>query len=183
MSRQIEPGEIGWHPDPAGRFDSRYWDGGWTRAVMRDGEVDTDPEDVPPAAFAQGAAQRSPALRPAAPARPRSAADRFTSLAPEEAQSRLAQMLAIGDIALVDTAPGRLGATVTVAGEPNWIIVVVLCFFWLLPGIVYWYTKSRPVAHPLSLDFLAAEPGTLIMIQGDPRALERLAPVLAQLPW
>jgi hypothetical protein len=92
-------------------------------------------------------------------------------------------MLAVGGFSLVDAAPGRLTATVAVAGEPNWIIVVALCFLWLIPGFIYWYVKSRPVAHQLSLQFLATELGARIVIEGGPQALERLAPVLAQLPW
>jgi hypothetical protein len=62
-------------------------------------------------------------------------------------------------------------------------VVVALCFFWLLPGLVYWYVKSRPVAHPLAVQILPAELGTRIALQGDAVALERIAPVLAQLPW
>src|SRR5215207_11126973 len=33
----------GWHPDPAGRADQRYWDGErWTEHVMRGGEPGVD---------------------------------------------------------------------------------------------------------------------------------------------
>ncbi len=203
MNQQAHPDQAGWHPDPAERFDSRYWDGhAWTRAVMRDGQVDTDPEYVPPTTvvqtgdlqpiFVQNAG--APSIPPQSAKRRRSVpwgqappspatADRFTSLAPEEAQSRLAQMLAVSGIALTETAPGTLSATVTIAGEPNWILVVALCFIWLVPGIVYWYMNSRPVPYPLSLRFLATELGTHIVVDGDPRALERLAPALTQLPW
>jgi hypothetical protein len=92
-------------------------------------------------------------------------------------------MLAMSGIPSTETAPGRLDVTIAIAGEPNWVVVVALCFVWLVPGIVYWYMKSRPVSYPLSLQFVAAELGTQIEIRGDPRAVERLAPVLAQLPW
>lgn len=180
----MRQGTPGWHPDPAGRFDSRYWDGhGWTRAVMRDGQVDTDPADVPADAGPQATIRESaePTLEGPVPAL--SASDRFTSLAPEEAQSRVSQMLVVAGFSLVEATPGRLAATVAVAGEPNWIIVIALCFFWLLPGLVYWYVKARPVAHAVSLQFLAAELGARIVIRGESQALERLAPVLAPLPW
>jgi hypothetical protein len=207
MSGQVTPGQAGWHADPFGRYDFRYWDGGrWTRAVMRDGQVDTDPDQEPaleePAAAGQaGHGGTLPsAASPATPggdpgsgasgAQPTvisapgwTAIDRFTSLAPEEAQSRIVQMLAIGGITLVENSPGRIAATVTVAGEPNWIVVVVLCFVWLVPGVVYWYVKSRPVAHPLAVQLLPAELGTRVALQGDPVALGGIAPVLAQLPW
>jgi hypothetical protein len=34
----------GWFPDPAGRFDHRWWDGAhWTETVSRDESVTTDP--------------------------------------------------------------------------------------------------------------------------------------------
>ena len=173
---------------------------------MRDGQVDTDPDQEPvfeePAVAGQaghggtlpsaassvtpggGPGSAASGAQPAVISAPVwTAADRFTSLAPEEAQSRIVQMLAIGGITLVENSPGRIAATVTVAGEPNWIVVVVLCFLWLVPGVVYWYVKSRPVAHPLAVQLLPAELGTRVALQGDPVALERIAPVLAQLPW
>jgi hypothetical protein len=193
-------GQPGWHQDPAGRFDSRYWDGSrWTSAVMRDGQVDTDPRELNSAmdgieaasttgigesGSATGAAPRaSRNLQPVVPAAGWTAADRFTSLAPAEAHARIVQLLPLGGITLTDNSPGRLSAQVSAAGEPNWIVVVALCFLWLLPGLVYWYVKSRPVAHPLVVQLLPAELGTRIALQGDAVALERIAPVLAQLPW
>lgn len=34
----------GWYPDPSGRFELRYWDGGaWTEHVSRQGQQFTDP--------------------------------------------------------------------------------------------------------------------------------------------
>jgi hypothetical protein len=34
----------GWHPDPMGRFEQRYWDGAaWTEHVTRAGQQSTDP--------------------------------------------------------------------------------------------------------------------------------------------
>ena len=34
----------GWHPDPQGRFESRYWDGTrWTEHVSTNGQPTTDP--------------------------------------------------------------------------------------------------------------------------------------------
>jgi hypothetical protein len=173
---------------------------------MRDGQVDTDPDQEPvleePAGAGQagdggtlpsaaspttpggGSGSAAGGAQPAVISAPGwTAADRFTSLTPEEAQSRIVQMLAIGGITLVQNSPGRIAATVTVAGEPNWIVVVVLCFLWLVPGVIYWYVKSRPVAHPLAVQLLPAELGTRVALQGNPIALERIAPVLAQLPW
>lgn len=193
-------GQPGWHRDPAGRFDSRYWDGSrWTSAVMRNGQVDTDPRELNSAMDGIGSASTagtgesgsstgaapaaSMGAQPAIFAAGWTAADRFTSLAPAEAHARIVQLLPIGGITLTDNSPGRLSAQVSAAGEPNWIVVVALCFLWLLPGLVYWYVKSRPVAHLLVVQLLPAELGTRIALQGDAVALERIAPVLAQLPW
>src|SRR5436190_4175546 len=33
MSGAVEAREAGWRPDPSGRFEWRYWDGGWTNRV------------------------------------------------------------------------------------------------------------------------------------------------------
>jgi hypothetical protein len=44
---EAKPSEAGWHPDPLGRFDSRWYDGNrWTQHVGRvDGEKRTQLED------------------------------------------------------------------------------------------------------------------------------------------
>jgi hypothetical protein len=45
-----QPGEPGWHPDPLGRFDHRYFDGRqWTDQVSTGGVVSTDPVTQSPA--------------------------------------------------------------------------------------------------------------------------------------
>jgi len=33
MNQVVTPTEPGWRPDPSGRFEWRYWDGGWTNRV------------------------------------------------------------------------------------------------------------------------------------------------------
>lgn len=39
----------GWHPDPLGRFQYRYWNGSaWTEVVANDGKVMTDVEQIAP---------------------------------------------------------------------------------------------------------------------------------------
>lgn len=46
-SSRVDPGSIspaGWHPDPIGRFEQRYWDGHqWTEHVANEGRASTDP--------------------------------------------------------------------------------------------------------------------------------------------
>src|SRR5947207_15149834 len=40
----------GWHPDPSGRADQRYWDGErWTEHVVRNGVLQTESLGVPAA--------------------------------------------------------------------------------------------------------------------------------------
>lgn len=56
-----------WYPDPAGRFEWRYWDGsGWTANVSRAGASTTDPEGVP-AAPEPGTTPPPPPPPPGAP--------------------------------------------------------------------------------------------------------------------
>lgn len=197
MNPQAAPGRAGWLPDPTGRFDTRYWDGtAWTQAVMRDGQVDSDPvadsatgaETKPgghdPTAMAAGRISAGVASPPPEPQYPPVAStDRFTSLSPKDAQARVAQMLAMSGIVIQQSMPGRMDGTIELKREPNWIVVVVLLFLWIVPGVIYWYMTSRPVTHPLSLVFVPVETGTRIALQTSPPVLERLAPILAPLPW
>lgn len=45
------PTTPGWYPDPAGRYEYRFWDGSdWTANVSRSGEQLTDPDGAPPRA-------------------------------------------------------------------------------------------------------------------------------------
>ena len=59
----------GWHPDPSGRHQQRYWDGqAWTDAVADGGQQSSDPFTAPPAPTTgygvTGRAQRGPLGRP-----------------------------------------------------------------------------------------------------------------------
>jgi hypothetical protein len=51
-----EAGDAGWRPDPTGRYEWRYWDGGWTNRVASSRPTSSSP--APPV----------PAVSPAAPA-------------------------------------------------------------------------------------------------------------------
>jgi hypothetical protein len=62
MSQVVTPTEPGWRPDPSGRYEWRYWDGGWTNRVAN--SVPTDA--APTADAAAPAAPEAPA--PEAPA-------------------------------------------------------------------------------------------------------------------
>jgi Protein of unknown function (DUF2510) len=187
MSTQAPTGQPGWLPDPTGRFDSRYWDGtSWTQAVMRGGEVDTDPETGP------AAPSSGPSILPDPPAAqqtvmphvaPPTASDRFTSVPAAEAQARLSQMLPMMGVTVTQTAPGRIDGMLTVKREPNWIVVVLLLILWIIPGLIYWYVTSRPVTEHFSLVFVPVATGTRISVQAGPKVMAQLAPVMGQLPW
>ena len=58
----------GWHADPTGRIQYRYWDGAsWTDQTSWNGEVTTDPLFAPPAPTSAAAAADSPITCRAAP--------------------------------------------------------------------------------------------------------------------
>jgi hypothetical protein len=183
------PGQGGasWLPDPAGRFEQRYWDGhAWTTAVMNDGQVHSDagplPEGEPGAATASPVAPPPVALGPAhiPAARP---GDRHTSLRPDEAQRRLGQMLQMEGWSIAVPATDRFELSLSIPGKPNVIIGLLLCLFFVWPGIVYFVIKSRPTVSRASLNFVHEGDGTRIAIQGSPAAIQRLGGVMVMLPW
>lgn len=62
MSQVTTPTEPGWLPDPSGRYEWRYWDGGWTNRVANSAPAGTE--------AAETAAPSSPSDSPAAPVVP-----------------------------------------------------------------------------------------------------------------
>ena len=186
MSAQAIAGQPGWLPDPAGRFESRYWDGTrWTQAVMRAGEVDTDPEAEP------SEPGPGPSILPDPPApddtmmphdAPPAPTDRFTSIPAAAAQARWSQMLPMMGVTVTQTTPGRIDGIVTVKREPNVVVLVILLLVWILPGIIYWLAASRPVSERFSVVFVPVATGTRISIQAGPKAMQQLVPVMGQLP-
>ena len=59
------PPPPGWHPDPLGRFEFRYWDGAnWTEHVSTAGITQTSPPDLPPGPPAAGMLVARPAVGP-----------------------------------------------------------------------------------------------------------------------
>jgi hypothetical protein len=184
------PGEGGasWLPDPAGRFEQRYWDGSrWTTAVMRGDQVFSDPEEPP----SGGAA--SPIVPPPVPPVPSQAAmasvpavgpaDRYTSLRPDEAQRRLGQLLSMQGWTVRAASYDRLDLTLSVPGEANMLLGLLLILLWILPGLIYFALKRRPTQLNAMLTFVPTEQGTRIAVSGGSVAIERLAPVMLMLPW
>ena len=73
MSQVTTPTEPGWLPDPSGRYEWRYWDGGWTNRVANSTPAAPDPASAasapaPVAAAAPAAAAVAVAPAPPAPA-------------------------------------------------------------------------------------------------------------------
>jgi Protein of unknown function (DUF2510) len=63
-----EARNAGWHADPTGRFQCRYWDGAtWTDQASSDGEVTSDPLFAPPISTSAAHAADSPFTWRAAP--------------------------------------------------------------------------------------------------------------------
>lgn len=58
MSQVTTPTEPGWLPDPSGRYEWRYWDGGWTNRVAN---------SAPAAPAPEAAVAPTPAAAPTAP--------------------------------------------------------------------------------------------------------------------
>ena len=73
MSQVAASTEPGWRPDPSGRYEWRYWDGGWTNRVANSRRRDGCSRDR---------ARPPPPATPAPPATPSPAADRATGAAP-----------------------------------------------------------------------------------------------------
>jgi hypothetical protein len=187
LNAQPSSGQPGWLTDPWGRFESRYWDGArWTDAVMRGGQVESDPAGEPPEP-STGATILPDPPTPGQTVMPHAAppalTDRFTSLPAADAQSRLSQMLPMSGVTVTQVAPGRIDGTLTVKDEPNIALLVILLLLWIVPGLIYWYVKSRPVTDRFSLVFVRVATGTRISVQAGPKAMEQLVPVMGQLPW
>src|SRR5436305_225733 len=84
MSQVTTPTEPGWLPDPSGRYEWRYWDGGWTNRVANTApapEPIPAPEPAPVPAAAPAPAPTPVAMPTPAPAVP-AAAEIETPAAP-----------------------------------------------------------------------------------------------------
>src|SRR3954462_14284542 len=69
MSQVTTPTEPGWLPDPSGRYEWRYWDGGWTNRVANsapDEAAPAPPDLVPPTVARPPSVAVAPAPAPLA---------------------------------------------------------------------------------------------------------------------
>ena len=110
MSSVVEVEAKGWRPDPSGRYEWRYWDGGWTNRVHRDSALERAPTRR---------SRRSPGPRPRSPRRshrtqPRASAAHYDAGLPKR-ESELAVLRAVeaGRAAAEssDGEPRRVAAT------------------------------------------------------------------------
>jgi hypothetical protein len=191
---QATPGSAGWYPDPAGRFDNRYFDGSqWTSAVKRGEMVESDPQAVsgessatatlqPPAP--DGFTPRPAVTAPVWPQGARGAGDRQTSLSLAEAQQEIIRILPNSGILIKGDQPGQVHAAVPVKGETNAAIAVVLCLICIIPGIIYLITSSKVKNQPAILH-LAPSPqgGTTITVQAEPGVRQLVIAAMGTLPW
>lgn len=130
-------GRAGWFPDPAGRFDDRYWDGSnWTSAVKRGERVQSDPETLP-VKFVAASDPASPTIPPPPSASelqteqrvtppPWPGADRLTSLPLAEAQREVVRLLQLAGIPVQNQQPGLVQASVPLRGETNAMQAILL---------------------------------------------------------
>lgn len=182
------PGGAGWYPDPAARFDDRYWDGsGWTAAVRRGGHVESDSEAVPaspaiPSPPTGGGVQTTPAVTP--PEWPLGAAgDRWTSLPPAQAQSEVVRVLSVAGFPIQGQQPGLVHAVVPFRGKPDLVRAYFLWALCIIPGIIYSINASRTRMFPADVHLAPSSAGTTsIIIRAAPEAREAVLSVLAALP-
>jgi hypothetical protein len=183
------PGSPGWYPDPACRFDERYWDGtDWTSAVKRGEHVESDPEPVLlQSAFTgdQSAPTPSPPSGGGPQTRP-TVAPRdgcWTSLPPTEAQSEVVRVLSAAGIPIQGQQPGLVHAVVRLRGKPNVMRAILLDALCIIPGIIYLIRASRTRMLPADVYLVPSSPGTTsITIRAAPEARQALLSVLAALP-
>src|SRR6478736_5330025 len=65
MSQVTTPTQPGWLPDPSGRYEWRYWDGGWTNRVANSTPTGAEPAAAAPApASSMGPVPSAPASAP-----------------------------------------------------------------------------------------------------------------------
>src|SRR5436305_3086915 len=84
MSQVTTPTEPGWLPDPSGRYEWRYWDGGWTNRVANSSPAARPPSQAPRALTAGSSAA------PGVPSRPAPSPQRAMSSGPRPSPSNTA---------------------------------------------------------------------------------------------
>ena len=102
MSSVVEVEPKGWRPDPSGRYEWRYWDGGWTNRVANSAPSPSSvlpPADVPAPAASSSA--------PASPHPARSAAHYDAGLPKSESELAVLRAVEAGRAAAEDPTSSR----------------------------------------------------------------------------
>jgi hypothetical protein len=102
MSSVVEVEPKGWRPDPSGRYEWRYWDGGWTNRVAN--SAPSPSSGLPPADVPAPAANSSP---PASPHPARSAAHYDAGLPKSESELAVLRAVEAGRAAAEGPTPTR----------------------------------------------------------------------------
>jgi len=79
-ARDAEANDAGWRPDPTGRYEWRYWDGGWTNRVASSRPTSSSP--APPVPTVSAPSPGAPAIAPAVAPVPWAAVAPSDALAP-----------------------------------------------------------------------------------------------------
>ncbi len=101
MSQVATSVEPGWRPDPSGRFEWRYWDGGWTNRVANSAPA---PQPVAPPPSSAPPPPAAPPQAPAAPATPAPAPEPVATASPAVPTEPVPRVEPFG-VATTTTAP------------------------------------------------------------------------------
>jgi hypothetical protein len=110
-------------------------------------------------------------------------AQRYTSLSIVQAQSEAVRLLPLAGIQIKGHSPGQVHGVVVTAGQPNWVIAVLLIIFCVVPAVIYLLLSSRPRHYACTLHFAPSGPGTMITIQAGNGIREQVQAALGALPW
>jgi hypothetical protein len=87
-------------------------------------------------------------------------------------------------IAVRGEQPGQVHAAVSVKGETNVVIAVVLCVLCLIPGLIYLAVTSGVKTEPAVVHLAPAAPGTTaVTVQASPGVRQAILGALGSLPW
>src|SRR6478752_7462353 len=100
MSQVTTPTEPGWLPDPSGRYEWRYWDGGWTNRVANSTPAGAEPSAATPA---PPPAPAPAAVAPTEPVAPAPVSEPAPLIVPPEAA--VAAATAVAESAAEPAAP------------------------------------------------------------------------------
>lgn len=185
MSQVTTPTEPGWLPDPSGRYEWRYWDGGWTNRVANTAPTAPTPEP-PPAPTAVEAPEPAPVATLAPPPVAPDPSDSSTSGATTDAKPMTARDAVPRAPFGAEPAPDTETVPVAPPGERRTPWAVLADFFRSFAD------QPESYHHPLSREPLPPDPRGERLVQTAPGnyghamivALAAVGVVVgAYLPW